>query len=252
MNSSAPKRIIYAFPHAGASASVYRAWLGRFKGDSNLVFKPIEIPGRDVLSREKAIDNLPLLVDRICADIHADFALHQQAGTTEWVTFGHSFGGVLSFIVSAALAENYAMRPLFSVISGSIAPSVQADDDRHLWTDDQIISKMRADNGTPESILNEPAFARRLVTSLRTDYILRHQFLEFVDKKVSQPLDVISADQDENVTEEMQAAWRNHTLATTQLHPIEGGHFAIYNYFDLVKALFSQVPETQALVAESF
>ncbi|CDG22366.1 conserved protein of unknown function [Xenorhabdus poinarii G6] len=251
MNPSTPKRVIYAFPHAGASASVYRTWLSRFKEDTSLVFKPIEIPGRDMLNHEKVIDNLPLLVDRICTDIHVDFINRQQAGVTEWVTFGHSFGGVLSFIVSAALSENYAMHPLFSVISGSIAPSIQADDDRHLWTDEQIISKMRADNGTPESILNEPAFARRLVTSLRTDYILRHQFLAFADKKVSQPLDIISADKDEHVTEEMQAAWRHHTFATTQLHLIEGGHFAIYNYFDLVKALFLQTPETPALVAES-
>ncbi|OCQ52510.1 Linear gramicidin dehydrogenase LgrE [Photorhabdus australis subsp. thailandensis] len=235
-----PKRIIYAFPHAGASASVYRGWEDRLKEDGELLFKPIEIPGRDSLSREKVIDDLHQLSERICEEICADFAHRQKNGVTEWATFGHSFGGVLSFIVSAILADKYDMPPLFSVISGSIAPSVQPNDDRHLWTDEQIISKMRADNGTPEAILNEPSFARRLVTQLRTDYILRRQFLAFSDKKVKHPLIMVSADNDEHVSDEMQLEWQNHTTSTTRLISIVGGHFAVYSHFDEMKALFLQ------------
>ncbi|AJI93743.1 thioesterase domain protein [Yersinia ruckeri] len=233
-------RVVYAFPHAGAGTGVYRHWLSRFNDESKLVFSPVGIPGRDRLSREKVIDDLAVLASRISADIYADFTQRKKAGITEFATFGHSFGGVLSVIVSHLLADKYGMNPVFSVVSGSIAPTAQAEDDRYLWSDEKILEKMRADNGTPESILREPAIARRLVTALRTDYILRQQFLAYRDMRVEQPLLLISADKDEHVTAQMQLAWLNHTRSRVSVTEIQGGHFAVYDNFNTVRTLLSQ------------
>ncbi len=234
------KRIVYAFPHAGAGTGVYRHWCNRFSDTNTLVFNPVGIPGRDRLSREKIIDDLPTLANRICEDIYADFSQHQKTGIKEFATFGHSFGGVLSFVVSHMLAAKYGITPLFSIISGSIAPSLQPQDDRHRWSDDQILEKMRSDNGTPDSILSEPAMARRLVTALRTDYILRQQFLTYQATTVAQPLMLISAQKDEHITLQSQYAWQNHTRSSVSVTEIEGGHFAVYENFNIVSMLLMQ------------
>ncbi|MFG1173936.1 thioesterase II family protein [Erwiniaceae bacterium CAU 1747] len=232
-----PHRVIYAFPHAGASSSVYTPWLSQLRNDPDLRFQPVSIPGRGQLSRENGIEDLNLLADRLAEDIASDFILKRAQGIQDWATFGHSFGGVLSAIVTQKLAENYQMQPQFSVISASVAPSVQPEDTRHQWHDEKILEKVRSDNGTPESILNEPAFARRLVTQLRTDYILRHQFLAWTDLQVAQPLLLIAADNDEHVTPHMLKAWENHTYAQCEQVEISGDHFAIYQNLDLVRSL---------------
>lgn len=238
--TSLSKRIVYAFPHAGAGPAIYRPWCNRFNDGGNIIFSPVGIPGRDRLSQEKVIDDLAELVDRICEDIYADFSQRKKVGIKEFATFGHSFGGVMSFIVSHELAERYGIIPHFSVISGSVAPCIQPQDDRHLWCDDRIMEKMRSDNGTPASILREPAIARRLVTALRTDYILRQQFLAYQNTKVTQPLWVVSAKKDEHVILESQFAWKNHTYSSVEITEIEGGHFSVYENFDIISRLLTR------------
>ncbi|MEN4807104.1 thioesterase II family protein [Pantoea agglomerans] len=232
-----PHRVIYAFPHAGASSGIYASWLRQLQNDPEIRFMPVNIPGRGKFSRENGIESLNLLVERLAEDIANDFKLQSAKGIRNWATFGHSFGGVLSAFVTEKLLTQHKMSPDFSIISASVAPSVQPEDTRHQWPDEKILEKVRSDNGTPESILNEPAFARRLVTQLRTDYILRHQFLNRCDLKVPQPLILIAADKDVDVPHHMLQAWQNHTLAQCKHIMIEGDHFAIYQHLDLVRSL---------------
>ncbi len=232
-----PHRVIYAFPHAGASSEIYAPWLRQLQNDPELRFQPVNIPGRGRFSRENGIENLNMLAERLAEDIANDFILQRAQGVSDWATFGHSFGGVLSIIVTEKLANKYQMHPAFSVISASVAPSAQPEDTRHQWPDEKILAKVRSDNGTPESILNEPAFARRLVTQMRTDYILRHQFLTRCDLKVSQPLILIAADNDAHVTPLMLQAWRNHTHAQCEQITIKGDHFAVYQHLERVRSV---------------
>lgn len=234
------KSIVYAFPHAGAGTGIYNDWVKQSRNDKNIIIVPVGIPGRDKLSRENIIDDLLCLTDRIATDIYTDFMQRSKNEHLNFVTFGHSFGGVLSFIVSQKIDLNFNLTPLLSIISGSIPPSIQQEDERHLWTDKEILSKMRIDNGTPERILNEPAIARRLVTSLRTDYILRHQFLGYRHTKVHQPLSIIAADKDEHVSKDILLAWQEHSYVPIKITEIKGGHFSIYQNYCTVVSLLNQ------------
>lgn len=234
------KNIVYAFPHAGAGTGVYNDWVKQSRSDKNIIIVPVSIPGRDKLSRENIIDDLFSLADRIATDIYTDFMQRIKNGSFNFVTFGHSFGGVLSFIVTQQISLNFNLTPSLSIISGSIPPSIQQEDDRHLWTDKEILFKMRTDKGTPECILNEPAIARRLVTSLRTDYILRHQFLAYRNSKVQQPLSIIAADKDEHVSKDMLLAWQVHCSLPIKITEIKGGHFSIYENYCTVLSLLNK------------
>ena len=233
-------RVIYAFPHAGASASVYRPWLNPSHEGRNALLSPIDLPGRGSLAREASIQQLDKLVEQLAKNISQDFRLQKLAGITQWVTFGHSFGGVLSVAVTKQLELHHDMSPEFSVVSGSIAPCVQEYDELHTWTDEQILGKVKADMATPDAVLNIPALAQRIVAQLRSDYIIRSQ--------VDQPLTLISASADQYISRESMTAWKNHTSGQTSLIEIEGDHFAVYRHWDFIKQ--ELLRESQHIIME--
>lgn len=228
-------RVIYAFPHAGASASVYRPWLNPNHEGRNALLSPIDLPGRGSLAKEASIQQLDNLVEQLAKNISHDFRQKKLAGITQWATFGHSFGGVLSVAVTKQLAHHHDMSPEFSVVSGSIAPCAQEYDELHNWTDEQILEKVKADMATPDAVLNIPALAQRIVAQLRSDYIVRSQFVTLNKMQVDQPLTLISASADQHISRENMTAWKNHTSSQTSLIEIEGDHFAVYRHWDVIK-----------------
>ncbi|WP_089082861.1 thioesterase II family protein [Aquitalea magnusonii] len=232
-----PRRVVYAFPHAGGSAALYRVWQAQPWNDGLLV--PVEMPGRGLRIRMPAMESLPeltaWLADKLCADLRE----RQAPGVAEWATFGHSFGGVLSVIVASEMNRRHGLTPRFSAVSASIAPGIQPDDARHLLSDEQILAMARADQGTPEAVLREPALASRVVAQLRCDYRLRRQFLAHRGLKVPQPLHLIGAEQDPHVSLAQLRAWEHHSEAGTALHTIPGDHFAIYRHWSRVRDILS-------------
>ncbi|PHM71130.1 thioesterase II family protein [Xenorhabdus kozodoii] len=231
------KRVIYAFPHAGATTAIYRPWLQDLMTTKSAILQPVAIPGRGYLAKQPEIPDLDLLVERLASDIWADFRQKQAQGITEWITFGHSFGGVLSVAVGRALMENYATSPLFGVVSSAVPPHRQLNDERHKWTDEQWVQKTREDQGTPEAILNEPALIKPIIRQLRSDYLIRSQFPRLGNIQVNYPLVLISATHDPHVTLADMEAWQNYTSDDISLTHIAGDHFAVYRHWDVIKKI---------------
>ncbi|KDM89830.1 thioesterase II family protein [Photobacterium galatheae] len=243
-------RVIYAFPHAGASASVYRPFCKEHEAEGSTLLQPVEMPGRGVLAREPEVTNLDGLAEQLADTIYRDFRQKQQQGIHEWATFGHSFGGVLSVVVTNVLANKYGMYPVFSVVSGSVPPSEQAEDDLHLWSDESLLEKMREDQGTPAIVLNEPVLAKRYVAQIRTDFQIRSQFLQRKAMQVSQPLILIAASDDPHVTEATIQAWQRHTAGETTLLHLNGDHFAVYQHWPVIRQVM-EVDESNRLEEEN-
>ncbi|OTA18275.1 putative thioesterase [Xenorhabdus vietnamensis] len=231
------RRVIYAFPHAGATTAIYRPWLNDLMTTKSAILHSVAIPGRGHLAKEPEIHDLDLLVKRLASDIWADFQLKQAQGITEWVTFGHSFGGVLSIAVGQELMKNYGTSPLFGVVSSSVPPHRQPKDERHEWTDEQLIQKTKEDQGTPEAILNEPALIKPIIRQLRNDYLIRSQFPQLDNIQVNYPLVLISATYDIYVTLTDMEDWKNYTSNDISLIHIEGDHFAVYRHWDVIKQI---------------
>ncbi|PHM47566.1 thioesterase II family protein [Xenorhabdus miraniensis] len=231
------RRVIYAFPHAGATTAIYRPWLNDLMTTQSAILQPVAIPGRGHLAKEPEIHDLDSLVERLASDIWADFQQKQAQGMTEWITFGHSFGGVLSLAVGQALMKNHGISPLFGVVSSSVPPHRQPEDERHEWTDEQLIQKTKEDQGTPEAILNEPALIKPIIRQLRSDYRIRSQFPQLGNIQVNYPLVLISATHDIHVTLADMEAWKNYTSGNTSLIHIEGDHFAVYQHWNVIKQI---------------
>ncbi|KLU16978.1 MULTISPECIES: thioesterase II family protein [Xenorhabdus] len=230
------RRVIYAFPHAGATTATYRPWLNDLMTTQSAILQPVAIPGRGYLAKEPEIHDLDALIERLASDIRADFQQKQAQGFTEWITFGHSFGGVLSIAVGRAL-KNYGTSPLFGVVSSSVPPHRQPKDERHTWTDEQLMQKTKADQGTPDAILNEPALIKPIIRQLRNDYLIRSQFPRLGTIQVSYPLVLVSATHDSYVTLADMEAWKNYTAGDISLTHIEGDHFAVYRHWDVIKQI---------------
>nr|WP_176705781.1 thioesterase [Pseudoalteromonas sp. SANK 73390] len=233
------KRVVYAFPHLGAGSAVYNAWSKRANTQSQLMLKAIEIPGRGSLGSEAHIQDLELLVNKLADDIHLHY-VNTQEHISDWITFGHSFGGVISIAVCQLLERKYGMRPTFSIISASPAPSVQEQENLHLLSDEAILEKIRRDKGTPEAVLNQPLIANRLIKQLRSDYTVKSQFSTLKRLQVKQPLTLITASEDFDVPEKEVLAWQEHSTGRTYHIEIEGGHFAIYDNWETVKGEMMQ------------
>ncbi|MDC9594382.1 thioesterase II family protein [Xenorhabdus sp. IM139775] len=231
------RRVIYAFPHAGATTAIYRPWLNDLMATQSAILHPVAIPGRGALAKEPEIHDLDSLLERLAADIWADWQQKQAQGITEWITFGHSFGGVLSLAVGQALMRNYGTSPLFGVVSSAVPPHRQFTDKRHEWTDEQLIQKTKEDRGTPDAILNEPALIKPIIRQLRNDYLIRSQFPLLGNRSVNYPLVLVSATHDKYVTLADMEAWKLYTSNDISLIRIEGDHFAVYQHWDVIKQI---------------
>jgi surfactin synthase thioesterase subunit len=232
--SSNNKRVVYAFPHLGAGAAIYNSWVNLASEEEELLLKPIEMPGRGTLGSEELIHDLDVLVGKLADDIHIHYSRF-KGELDEWITFGHSFGGVISIAVCQALEKKYGMCPVFSIISASPAPYLQKEENFHLLSDEQILQKVRDDKGTPDVLLNQPSIAKRIIKQLRTDYIIKSQFSNLKDLLVKHPLKLITALDDIDVPCEDVLAWENHSSEEVFQVKIEGDHFAVYQHWDIVK-----------------
>ncbi|MBQ4839742.1 thioesterase II family protein [Pseudoalteromonas luteoviolacea] len=228
------KRVVYAFPHLGAGAAVYNAWSKYAQEQSQLLFKAIEIPGRGALGGEAHIQELDELVNKLADALHLHYVSAQDQ-CQDWITFGHSFGGVISMAVNQLLERKYGMRPTFSIISASPAPCVQEQENLHLLSDEAILEKIRRDKGTPEAVLNQPLIANRLIKQLRSDYTVKSQFGALKHMRVKQPLTLITASKDFDVPERDVFAWQEHSTGKTKHVEVAGDHFAIYDNWDVVE-----------------
>lgn len=229
------KRVVYAFPHLGASAAIYNPWVNLAGEEKDLLLKPIEMPGRGTLGGEEVIGDLGVLVSKLANDIYEHYCQLKDE-IDEWITFGHSFGGVISIAVCCELEKKYGMQPAFSIVSASPAPYIQKQENLHLLTDEQILQKVRADKGTPDVLLNQPAIAKRIIKQLRSDYVIKSQFSDLKNMLVKHPLKLIMAIGDVDVPFEDVLAWKNHSSEDVSQVKIEGDHFAIYQHWDVVKS----------------
>lgn len=228
--------VVYAFPHAGATASIYQKWsrnLQQHHLDVELV--GIELPGRGRLAKQEAILNLSDLIEYLASFIRTDFAVRQKNGAVSWMAFGHSFGGVLGYTVVSYLYHYFQLIPKTLVISGSVAPTVQSDDKRAAWSDEQIFRNIQKLGGTPSLLLNNETIKKQLIHQFRHDYIIRDQFKTFKHDAIYLKAHLIHARQDSFIDEQKLFAWQQHFSEQLDVTYIDGGHFSIYENFDVIK-----------------
>ncbi len=206
---------LICLPHAGARASVYRAWAAAMPW---LRLRAVDYPGHGERFREPLETTIAGLVAgvRRAIDAHERIAL-----------FGHSMGALVAYEL-CHLLEQEGRRPTLLISSGSVAP-------RHrlpmryaaLDSDAALIEELRRLGGTPEEALADRELMELALPPLRADYLACARYLWTPRTPLHTPLCVLRG-ADDVMEQHAVAAWREHTRALCTTHVFEGGHFFVH------------------------
>jgi pyochelin biosynthetic protein PchC len=217
---------LICFPHAGGAATAYRLWPRALAGDVDLL--AVQLPGRGARRREPSTSDLAAIVEGVAGELLA------LAGPP-LVLFGHSLGATIAHETAHRLtAEGAPVAGL--AVSARPGPSRarRRDEPR---SDEEIWRAVRRLGGTPQEILEHPAFRALALDALRADYAIsdRHE------PAARPPLDLdvlaLGGADDPLATAEDLAAWAEVTRGRFVQHTRPGGHFYLDDELPAVAAL---------------
>ncbi|MEU4805613.1 alpha/beta fold hydrolase [Actinosynnema sp. NPDC023587] len=217
---------LYCFPHAGATAAVYRPWKELTGPDVRLV--GLDRPGRGTAARHPKLAGLPALVDwtagRLLDDLREARAERPDVG---WATFGHSFGALLGLAVAGRVAALLGEDPRCAVLSAALPPALQEPGDvTTALSDAELLDKIMRDGGTPSELTTSSAMTGYFLALMREDYRIRAQYREQTGLRVDFPLVLVAATDDVHVRPAQMWRWAGHTSAPTRRVEVPGDHFA--------------------------
>jgi medium-chain acyl-[acyl-carrier-protein] hydrolase len=224
---TAPFRL-FCFPHAGAAASMFRAWDAHL-GPQIDVLTP-QLPGRENRIAEPAFDELEPLLDAVLAGLlaHLDrpFAL-----------FGHSMGALVSYGLTRRLCTDDGPRPDVLFVSAYPAPHVEVDDEVvHLLDDDALVDRMREYAGTPAAVMDDAELWRMLLPTIRADFKLCETYRHTAPALL--PVDVVAfaGRADEEASPQSMVRWHELCSGNFTLHCVDGDHFFLRQSVEVVLA----------------
>ncbi|ANN16930.1 oleoyl-ACP hydrolase [Amycolatopsis orientalis] len=216
---------LVAFPHAGGSASAYRAL-------SSLLSPAVEVhsaqyPGRQDRLGEPVIDDLHVLADRLVDVVSAlpkPFAL-----------FGHSMGAIVAFEVTRRL-EARGLVPAALFVSARRGPDLYKENAHHLADDTTFLAEVGRLGGTAAMVLDDPDIRALALPALRGDYKAVETYRYRPGPDVSCPVVALAGDADPVLDVQDLENWREHTTGTFETELFEGGHFYLDDNLDAVAA----------------
>jgi medium-chain acyl-[acyl-carrier-protein] hydrolase len=213
-----PSLRLFLLPPAGGSSLIFRSWKDVMPPGVDVY--PIQLPGRGARVHEPPFTRVEPLVQSLATALapllNKPFAL-----------FGHSMGALLGFELSRHLRKSYGIEPLLLFASGGRSPDVPEDKRDFLLPDADFVAMLRALNGTPAEILDNPEALRLLLPVLRADFEVTQTYQHNEDQPLSCRIKVFGGTRDSTTGEELLLPWRKHTRGSFSLSMLPGSHFFI-------------------------
>ncbi|MET7950184.1 thioesterase domain-containing protein [Micromonospora sp. NPDC005324] len=210
---------LFCLPYAGAGASAFRHFPGRFAPDVEVL--PVQLPGR-----ENRISEAPRF--RV-ADVATAIA---ERADGPYAIYGHSMGGRLGFEVIRELRRSGGPLPLRLYVGGARAPHINAPsvfDGLSQVDDEELLRRLRVSGGLPGEVLGHPELVELLLPLLRADFERVDGYRYGPEEPLPVPIVAFSGRHDGAVSREQSDAWREHTCAGFTLHELDGGHFFLHD-----------------------
>ena len=204
----APVRLL-CLPHAGAGASVYRAW-GRGL-PASIAASPVQPPGRQ-------------LAPEIVKMVRPPYAI-----------FGHSAGALCAFEVSREIRRLNGPLPVHLFVAGRRAPSIpMARTDLAGLSVDELARALRRRGGTPEEVLENPAMLGLLQPLLVADFQVNEVYNYRAEPRLPIPVTAFASTRDHLADPDEVAGWQGETSARYTQLVLDGSHFAIFDHAAVV------------------
>ena len=212
---------LFCFPYAGSGAAVFRQWPDYLPSTLELCLPCL--PGRDARVDEPPATDMTRLIDSLVNEM-------SELLDTPYSLFGHSMGAFIAFDLAHELSR-HGHPPEHLFVSAQRGPSL-----RNRWPkifhlpDEEFLSKvMGRYNNIPKPLLEDKAFRKILIRTLRGDFILTEDFLYQARGLLRCPITAFGGTEDGLITPGDLEAWALETKIRFQLHMMPGGHFFLNN-----------------------
>jgi len=218
-NSQACMRL-FCFPYAGGGASIFRHWVDVMPREIEL--SPIQLPGREERLQEEPFTDLSSLLKALLPLLrpHLD---------TPFAFFGHSMGAMIGYEVARQLQTQHDLAPAHLFISSRSAPQLVNTDAplRDLPAAAFMDELQRLYGAVPDVLRQSHDLQDVFLPILRADVTLLETHTYTPGEPLNCPISVFGGEQDQSVTREALAAWREHTRGAFTQHMFPGDHFYI-------------------------
>jgi medium-chain acyl-[acyl-carrier-protein] hydrolase len=218
-NPRAPLRL-FCFPHSGAGAYIFRAWLPSFP--AHIEVCPVRLPGRENRIDEPLIADMPALVRATAAGLRPYL-------DRPFAFFGHSMGALLSFELARFLRRHYRLSAVRLFVSGHGAPHLPAADPPcHALPEAEFVAKLRELHGTPDEVLDNLELRALILPIVRADFAVCETYAYEEDEPLACPISAFGGRQDACVSRADLEAWSVHTRADFSARLLPGDHFFLH------------------------
>lgn len=231
---------LFCFPFAGGSKYSYRSYQDFLP--ANIVLRNVEIPGRGSRANETPLASLEQIADDIFTQIKGE--LHQP-----YAFYGHSMGGLLTYLLSQRVVANGLPNPLSLFITGAIGPSAKYRgliDYRLPRT--EFFDQLKKLGGSPEEVLNNELLMEFFEPVLRADFeaVATYQYQQKTVMNI--PISVIIGDREKATLEEAKR-WSLESTMPVDVQVYEGDHFFIFHHQESVIKSITEKLNTKVILS---
>ncbi|GGD98616.1 thioesterase II family protein [Paenibacillus nasutitermitis] len=225
------KTLLYCFPYAGGSETVFYPWRNTLLPEIEL--RPVSYAGRGKRFHERCYAGM----DEAVRDLYE--TVGAATGGRPYSFFGHSMGGLIAYELCRKIVEKGGPPPVHLFLSAVKAPDRIGGESFHSLPEDRLIKKLENLNGTPKEVLEDRGLMDLFLPIIRSDFKLMEEY-RFAGghERLNCPMTVLYGEEDEIANEEM-LRWNSYTKGVFRLAGYPGDHFFIHRYRDAVVGLIN-------------
>jgi len=225
---------LYCLPFAGGNKYSYREFVEKAPSFLNII--PLEYPGRGAKIKEPLLSDINALADNLYNQIS------NEIGNNNYGLYGHSMGGLMSYLLTLKILENNKQAPSHLFITGTTgpsAPSRQEEKKRYLLDKKEFIEEIKELDGMPEEILQNEELLYYFEPILRSDFKLSENYLYQDHAPLNIPITVITGTDEDMELEDVQL-WQKETTFKVDFKKMPGKHFFIFKHTQTVVDIISK------------
>lgn len=210
--------LLLCLPHAGAGPEVFRSW-HQFDVEGVRVH-PVELPGHGRRIGEAAYTDVLKAVDAVVSDLRP-----LLAGGQRIALFGHCLGALQCFELARRLRDTDGVTVARLFVSGSPGPySTRDQRATDVEDDDGFLAELRRIAGYHDPAMDDSELRDLKLPMLRADVRMHEDYRPSASAPLDVPITAIRGSQDDVVSAEEIAQWRDLTTAEFTAVELPGGH----------------------------
>lgn len=230
-NPDAAVRLV-CFHFAGGSAQSFLPWRDEFQGGCELI--AAELPGRTRRYNESFYPSIAVAVEKLAQS-------YLKLPRKRTIFYGHSLGALLAYETTRLLSD-HDCAPEHLILSSRSGPvNFPVSIGLPELSDDSLLTYLKNLEGTTEAVLENKTLMKVMLPIIRSDLEIIYGYQHDDSTKVTIPVEVIGAIDDQHCPFESLMDWKNITDNSFRLHMIPGGHFSPINTPDIVKQKINQL-----------